>query len=83
MPVTSAHISSMLGVDHVHRLGDVASRGDPSTRGECGAAHETRRPDVAVDAALVAQAVQEARLAEELVELLAVLLRHLGADLRR
>ncbi len=69
-------------VDHVHRLGDVAARRHPPTGGERGAAHEARRPDVAVDAALVAQAIHEARLAEDLVELLAVLLGHLRADLR-
>ena len=38
------------------------------------------RPDVAEHAALVAQAVHEPRLAEQLVELGAVLLGHLGAD---
>ena len=55
----------------------------PAAGRERGAAHDPRGPDVAVDAALVAQPVQQPRLAEELVELVLVLRGHLGADRRR
>ena len=76
-----AHLVDV-GVDDVHRVGDRPALGEPPTGRERGAAHEPRRPDVAVHAALVAQAVHEARLAEELVELVAVLLGHLRAYAR-
>ena len=59
---------------------DAPARGQPAAGRERGAAHEPRGPDVAVDAALVAEAVVEARLAEQLVELRLVLRGHLGAD---
>ena len=55
----------------------------PGAGGERGAPHETGRPDVAEHAALVAQPVHEAGLAEQLVELGPVLLGHLRADLGR
>ena len=81
VPLTSAHISSMFASTMCTGSAMRAALGDPTSGRERGAAHEARRPDVAVDAALVAQPVDEARLAEELVELVAVLLRHLRADL--
>ena len=54
--------------------------GDPPASGKGGAPHEARGPDVAVDAALVAEAVGEAGLAEQLVELVPVRGGDLGAD---
>ena len=50
----------------------------PARKG--GAPHEARGPDVAVDAALVAEAVGEAGLAEQFVELVLVRRGHLGAN---
>ena len=64
----------MLGVvDHALAL-------EPATRCEHRAAHDPRRPDVAEDSPFVAQAIHEARLAEQPVELGAVLIGHLRAD---
>ena len=68
------------GVDEVLGVVDAALGREPATGRERRAAHDPRRPDVAEDAAFVAQAVHEARLAEQLVELRAVLLGHLRAD---
>ncbi len=56
---------------------------DPATGGEHGTAHDARGPDVAEDAALVAQPVHQARLAEQLVELRAVLRRAPATGCRR
>ena len=68
------------GVDEVLGVVDPALVRDPAAGGERGTAHDARRPDVAEHAALVAQAVHQARLAEQLVELGAVLVGHLRAD---
>ena len=68
------------GVDEVLGVVHAALALEPATGREHGAAHDARRPDVAEDAALVAQPVHEARLAEQLVELGAVLVGDLRAD---
>ena len=61
-------------------VGEAAARRRPPAGRKRGTPHQARRPDVAIDAALVAQPVGEARLAEQLVELALVRRRHLGAD---
>src|SRR6266566_884553 len=53
---------------------------DPPASRKGGAPHEARGPDVTVNAALVAEAVQEAGLAEQFVELGLVRRGDLGAD---
>ena len=55
-----------------------ASRRPPLER---GAPHDPGGPDVAVDAALVAEPVHQPRLAQQLVELRSMLLGHLRTDL--
>ena len=57
------------GVDDVHGLGDATARREAAAGGERGASHQPGRPDVAVDAALVAEPVREPSFAEQLVEL--------------
>src|SRR5207249_3771671 len=57
------------GVQHLLRVGDTtATRDPPACRKGC-APHYARGPDVAVDATFVAEAVGEAGLAEQFVEL--------------
>ena len=68
------------GVQHVLRGGDAAATRDPPAGRKGGAPHEARGPDVAVDATLVAEAVHEAGLAEQFVELGLVRRGDLGAD---
>ena len=71
------------GVEHVLGGGDAAAAGDPPASREGGAPHEARGPDVAVDAALVAEAVGEAGLAEQFVELAPGARREPGRGPRR
>src|SRR5258706_15250949 len=60
---------------------ETATTWDPSGSRKGGAPHEARRPDVAVDATLVAEAVGEASLAEQFVKLVLVRRRNLAANL--
>ena len=53
----------------------------PAAGREGGAPHEARGPDVAVDAALVAEAIGQAGLAEQFVKIGPVRCRNLGANL--
>ena len=57
-----------------------AVRREPTARSERGPAHQPGRPDVGVDTAFVAHAVADAGVRKEGVVLLAVLLRHVAAD---
>ena len=68
------------GIDQVHRLVDLPPLGDAAPALEHRPAHQAGRPDVAEDAALVAQPVGQPCLAEQLVELGPMLLGHLAAD---
>ena len=69
-------------VDDVVRFVDPPLGGEPAARRERCAPHDPGGPDVAEDAALVADPVHQARLVEQFVELRAMLLGHLGADVR-
>ena len=66
------------GVDEVLGVLEPACGGEPAAGGQRGAAHDPGRPDVAVDAALVADLVGQPRLVEQLVELRPMLLGHLA-----
>jgi hypothetical protein len=69
------------GVQHLIGGGEAATTGDAPASRKGGAPHETRCPDVAVDAALVAEAVGEAGLAEQFVKLVLVRRGNQGANL--
>ncbi len=60
--------------------GEAATIRDPPASRKGGAPHETRGPDVAVDATLVAEAVGEAGLAEQFVKLVLVCRGNQGAN---
>src|SRR5439155_2357527 len=68
------------GVKHLMGGGEAATTRDPPASRKRGAPHETRGPDVAVDATLVAEAVGEAGLAEQFVKLVLVRRRNQGAN---
>ena len=69
------------GVDEVLGVVDPPLGCEPATACQHCATHDPGRPDVAEEAALVADLVREPRLPEELVELLSMLLGHLVTDL--
>ena len=60
---------------------DPTRGGEPAAAGQHGAPGDARGPDVAEDAALVADPVHQQRLGDQLVELGSVLLGDLLADL--
>ena len=75
-----AHLVDV-GEDDVLGIVQPTTRREPTAGGQRGPAHQPGRPDVAVDTALVAHAVADAGLRQQRVVLLAVLLRHVAADL--
>jgi hypothetical protein len=68
------------GIDEMLSIVDPAPVGQASAAGKGRSSHQTRRPYIAVDAALVAETVGEPGLPEELVEFAPVLLGDLLAD---
>ena len=71
------------GLQHLMGGGKAATPCDPPPGAQRGAPHQTRSPDVAVDAALIAKAVGEAGLAEQCVEFVLVRRRHHGREFQR
>ena len=59
---------------------DASPAPEPATGRERGSAHDARRPDVAEDAALVAEPVHQPGLLQQVVELSPVLVGNLFAD---
>ena len=78
VPDEGAHLVEA-GVDEVLGLIDQPRRRGPAPAGKGRPPHQPGRPDVAEDAALITQPVCQPRLAQQLVELGAVLLGHLAA----
>jgi hypothetical protein len=74
-----AHFSQA-GVQHLMGLERTATR-DPAASRKGSAAHETRGPDVTVDATLVAEAIGQAGLAEQFVKIGLVRCRNMVANL--
>ena len=83
MPDSSAHISSTVASTRCSGSWMRPRAASRRPRREHGPAHQPRRPDVAEHAALVAEPVGQPGLAEQLVELAAMLLGDLAADARR
>jgi hypothetical protein len=68
------------GVDEMRRVVNPSLAGEPAARRERRPAHQSRGPDVAEDAPLVANRVGKPSLLEQLVEGGAMRLRHTPAD---
>ena len=68
------------GVDEVLGVVDPARALEAAAGRERGTAHDAGRPDVAEHAPFVAEAVHQTRFADQLVELRAVLVGYLPAD---
>src|SRR5262245_50318858 len=68
------------GVEHLLASGDATATRDATACRKRGTPHDARGPDVAVDAALVAEAVGEAGFPEQFVEFGLMRRRDLRAD---